>query len=99
MKTRRWRDVLAERRTPHQIAALDRRVAAAVTEMDLRELRLAAGMTQEQVAEALKAAQSEISRIEKRDDYRVSTLRSYVHALGGELELIATFGKRRVRLR
>jgi transcriptional regulator with XRE-family HTH domain len=91
--------VLAERRTPNQIAALDRRVAAAVTEMDLRELRLAAGMTQEQVAAALKAAQSEISRIEKRDDYRVSTLRSYVQALGGDLELIASFGKRRVRLR
>ncbi len=99
MKTRRWRDVLAERRTPDQIAALDRRVAAAVAEMDLRELRLAAGLTQEQVAAALKAAQSEISRIEKRDDCRLSTLRSYVRALGGELELIAAFGKRRVRLR
>jgi DNA-binding XRE family transcriptional regulator len=99
MRTRRWREVLAERRTPEQIAALDSRVAAAVTEMDLRELRIAAGLTQEQMAEALKSAQSEISRLEKRDDYRVSTLREYVHALGGHLEIIAAFGNRRVRLR
>jgi hypothetical protein len=99
MKTKRWRDVLAERRTPEQIAALDARVAAAVTEMDLRELRLAAGMTQEEMSAALKSAQSEISRLEKRDDYRVSTLRGYVRALGGRLEIIAKFGNRRVRLR
>jgi transcriptional regulator len=99
MKTRRWRDVLAERRTPEEIDALDRRVAAAVTEMDLRELRIVAGKTQEEVAEALKAAQSEISRLEKRDDYRISTLRNYVHALGGRLEITAAFGNRRVRLR
>ena len=99
MKIRRWRDVLAQRRTPAQIAALDARVAAAVTEMDLRELRIAAGMTQEEVSEALKSAQSEISRLEKRDDFRVSTLREYVHALGGRLEIIAAFGNRRVRLR
>src|SRR5260370_15336254 len=99
MKTRRWREVLGERRTPEEIAALDRRVSAAVAEMDLRELRIAAGLTQEQMAEALKSAQSEISRLEKRDDYRLSTLREYVHALGGPLEIIAKFGNRRVRLR
>src|ERR1700676_1014874 len=99
MKTKRWREVLAERRTPAEIAALDRRVAAAVAEMDLRELRIAAGMTQEQMAEALKSAQSEVSRLEKRDDYRLSTLREYVHALGGRLEIVAKFGNRRVRLR
>ncbi|MGO8802862.1 helix-turn-helix domain-containing protein [Candidatus Binatus sp.] len=67
--------------------------------MDLRELRIAAGMTQEELAEALKSAQSEVSRLEKRDDYRVSTLREYVHALGGQLEITAAFGNRRVRLR
>ena len=99
MKTKRWREVLAERRTPTEIAALDRRVADAVAEMDLRELRIAAGMTQEQMAEALKSAQSEVSRLEKRDDYRLSTLREYVHALGGRLEITAKFGNRRVRLR
>ncbi len=51
------------------------------------------------MAEALKSAQSEISRLEKRDDYRISTLREYVRALGGRVEIIATFGNRRVRLR
>ena len=49
--------------------------------------------------EALKKAQSEISRLEGRSDYRLSTLQRYVAALGGELEVVASFGNRRVRLR
>ncbi len=44
-----------------------------------------------QLAEALDVAQSEISRIERRNDVLLSTLRRYVRALGGELEVIATF--------
>ena len=67
--------------------------------MDLRELCEAAGKTQEELAEALKKAQSEISRLEGRSDYRLSTLQNYVAALGGELEVVASFGNRRVRLR
>jgi transcriptional regulator with XRE-family HTH domain len=67
--------------------------------MDLSELREASGKTQQEVAAALKKAQSEISRIESRSDYRLSTLKGYVAALGGELELVANFGDRRVRLR
>jgi transcriptional regulator with XRE-family HTH domain len=67
--------------------------------MDLRELREAAGKTQEESADVLEKAQSEISRIEGRSDYRLSTLQRYVAALGGELEVVASFGNRRVRLR
>ncbi|MGH7815284.1 MAG: helix-turn-helix domain-containing protein [Candidatus Binataceae bacterium] len=68
-------------------------------EMDLRELREAADKTQEELADALKKAQSEISRLENRSDYRFSTLQRYVAALGGELEVVASFGNRRIRLR
>jgi hypothetical protein len=42
--------------------------------------------------------QSELSRLESRGDHRISTLRRYVEALGGELEVAAIFGGRRVKL-
>jgi hypothetical protein len=42
--------------------------------------------------------QSELSRLESRGDHRISTLRRYVEALGGELEVTALFGGRRVKL-
>jgi hypothetical protein len=42
--------------------------------------------------------QPELSRVERREDHRLSTLRRYVHALGGEIEVIARFGKKKVRL-
>jgi len=67
--------------------------------MDLRELREALGMSQQKLAAAIKKAQSEVSRIEHRDNWRLDTLQEYVHALGGQLEVVAAFGKRRVRLR
>jgi hypothetical protein len=42
--------------------------------------------------------QSELSRIESRNDHLTSTLRRYVEALGGQLEVTAVFGTRRVKL-
>jgi hypothetical protein len=44
-------------------------------------------------------AQSEISRLEKREDFKLSTLKRYVEALGGELEVWAAIGDKRMRLR
>jgi ribosome-binding protein aMBF1 (putative translation factor) len=99
MKTKPWSDIRARKFSPQKQRAIDRAVAAELLEMDLRELREAAGKTQEELAAALKKAQSEISRIEGRSDYRLSTLQRYVAALGGELEVVASFGNRRVRLR
>jgi DNA-binding XRE family transcriptional regulator len=57
----------------------------------LRELRLARGMTQAEVAGALGIAQSNIAAVEGRTDIALSTLRAYVEALGGRLELAAVF--------
>ena len=68
-------------------------------EVSLRELRQLADMTQGQVADALGIDQGQLSRFERQEDRRVSTLRSYVNALGGELELVATIGDRRITLR
>jgi hypothetical protein len=47
---------------------------------------------------ALKITQGQVSLTEQREDHRLSTLRRYVEALGGELEVVANFGDRRVRL-
>ncbi len=99
MKTKPWREVRARKLSPRKLKEIDRAVEDQLLEMDLKELREAAGKTQEELAEALKKAQSEISRLEGRSDYRLSTLQRYVAALGGELEVVANFGNRRVRLR
>jgi hypothetical protein len=99
MKTKPWRHIRAQKFSPQKLALIDLAVEEQLLEMDLSELREASGKTQEEVAAVLKKAQSEISRIESRADYRLSTLKGYVAALGGELELVANFGDRRVRLR
>ena len=99
MQTKTWRDIRSRRFSPQKLNEIDRAVEAELLEMDLKELREAAGKTQEELATALKKAQSEISRVEGRSDYRLSTLQRYVAALGGELEIVAKLGNRRVRLR
>ena len=60
----------------------------------LKDLRLAAEKTQEQLAEALGVGQDTISRLEKRSDMLLSTLRHYVESMGGKLELVAQFPNR-----
>lgn len=60
----------------------------------LRELRRALGLTQIELGERLGKPQEEISRIERRADLRLSTLRAYVHALGGHLQLRCEFAHR-----
>ncbi|MEO5577260.1 MAG: helix-turn-helix domain-containing protein [Gaiellaceae bacterium] len=58
----------------------------------LRRLRLHRGLTQQQVAERLAMTQPEVSKLERRADVRLSTIRAYVAALGGRLRLVARFG-------
>jgi ribosome-binding protein aMBF1 (putative translation factor) len=60
-------------------------------EMPLQELRQAHQMSQERLAELLLTKQANISRIERRTDMYISTLRSYIEAMGGKLEIIAKF--------
>jgi len=64
-------------------------------EMTLQELRRALDRSQEATAEALGLKQAAISRLENRDDMRISTLREYVEALGGDLEVYARFKESR----
>jgi DNA-binding XRE family transcriptional regulator len=57
----------------------------------LSELRASRDVTQQVLAEALDVTQPNVSRIEHEDDVFLSTLRSYVEALGGRLEVRAVF--------
>jgi hypothetical protein len=59
--------------------------------MSLRELRHAVNKTQKTVARTLNMGQDGISRLEKRSDLLLSTLRNYVEAVGGSLTLVAQF--------
>lgn len=60
----------------------------------LKDLRHAAQQTQAQLASALGVGQDTISRLEKRSDMLLSTLRHYVESVGGQLELVAQFPNR-----
>lgn len=58
-------------------------------EMTLQALRKQLELTQEGMAERLEIRQANVSKVEKRSDMLISTLRSYVEAMGGTLELVA----------
>ena len=63
-------------------------------EMSLQDLRRAVGKTQTAVARRLKVGQDAVSKLETRSDMYISTLRGFLRAMGGELELIARFHDR-----
>lgn len=63
-------------------------------EMTLRELRQAFDLTQTRMGELLNIGQDSVSRLEQRSDLLLSTLRSYVKAMGGSLELTVKFPDR-----
>lgn len=67
--------------------------------MTLRGLRESAGKTQGEMARKVSMTQPQLSRLEARHDHLISTLRRYVRALGGEIEVIARVKGARVILR
>jgi hypothetical protein len=100
MQVRKWKDIRRSGKlSEEQLARIDREVKKEVLEMTLREVRELAGKNQVELAAALEKAQGEISKIENREDWLLSTVRNYIEALGGELEVVARFGKKVVRLR
>ena len=62
--------------------------------MALQELRKAMDLTQKDVAKKLHIAQDGVSRLEQRSDLMLSTLRKYIEAVGGKLNLVAEFPDR-----
>jgi transcriptional regulator with XRE-family HTH domain len=68
-------------------------------EMPLQELRQARKLSQEAIATILGAKQASISKLEHRINMYVSTLRSYIEAMGGTLEIVAQFPDSEVRIK
>lgn len=97
-KTKTWKSLRTERLSPATNARVEQRVTSELDALTLRELRHDLSLTQQQVADRADMTQSELSRLESRSDLRVSTLRRYVEALGGELEISVTVGKRKLKL-
>lgn len=75
---------------------IETRAAALIAEeMTLQELRRARKLTQIRLAKALGISQDGVSRLEKRSDLLLSTLRKSVEAMGGNLSLVAEFPDRK----
>ena len=62
-----------------------------LAEMPLHELRQAKSLTQQDLAKTLRVNQPAIAKLEKRADLYVSSLRSYIEAVGGKLKIVAEF--------
>jgi transcriptional regulator with XRE-family HTH domain len=78
--------------SPAQRKKVEARAAHLIAEeMKLQELRLARKLSQERVAKKLGIGQEGVSKIEKRADLMISTLRKTVEAMGGSLALVAQF--------
>lgn len=82
---------LRAKMSPAARAESEREFRRMVAEMPLRKLRAARELTQENLASVLRVKQSEVSKIERRTDMYLSTLASYVKAMGGTLEVLAAF--------
>jgi DNA-binding XRE family transcriptional regulator len=95
-----WNDIKRKGKiSPERGAEIEKKVDDEIAQMNLAQLRKAANLTQAQMAAKLKAVQSRLSQIEKLGaDHKLSTLRTYVHALGGEMKVRATIKGKTVEL-
>ncbi len=79
--------------------AIKRRTAELIAEeATLRQLREARERSQVEVARKLRINQAAVSKLERRTDMYLSTLRSYIEAMGGKLEIVARFPNKAVRI-
>ena len=98
MKTHKWSEIEAKM-SPAAIARSDARYKQMLAEMPLEELRAARQLTQVQMAKLMQTTQGSVSKIEKRTDMYVSTLASFIEAMGGKLEIRAVFPDGAVRIK
>ena len=80
------KNMSAERR-----ARVEERVREAIQEMALDELRAAREFTQAELSQVLRVDQGSISKLERRTDMYIGTLRRYIEAMGGSLQIRAVF--------
>jgi predicted XRE-type DNA-binding protein len=82
---------LRAKMSPESQSRSEAKALAMLAEMPLNELRQARGLSQKMLADVLHVQQPSIAKLEKRTDMYISTLRSHIEAMGGELEVIAKF--------
>ena len=99
MKTRTFAELASGARSNQaRRRRIDEHKAELLKELTLAELRAARRRTQVDLAKSLQTTQSGVSRLEHQTDLYVSTLRSYVEALGGRLEIHGVFPDARVQI-
>jgi Helix-turn-helix domain len=93
---RKFADIRTDRDDPERQARVARYREELRQAMSLGDVRRARGLTQTQLGMALEMPQSAVSRLERQTDLYVSTLRSYVEAMGGQLVIEAVFDDTRL---
>jgi transcriptional regulator with XRE-family HTH domain len=91
-------DYVAKLPKKDQQAIKKRTAELLVEEATLRQVRVARERSQEEVARKLHIKQAAVSKLERRADMYLSTLRHYIEAMGGKLEIIARFPNQAVRI-
>jgi transcriptional regulator with XRE-family HTH domain len=94
---RKWREIRGTF-SPEQEAEIERTIRGAAAVMALHQLREARGLTQVNLAKVLNVNQGAVSRMEKRTDMYVSTLRNFIQAMGGQLQVKAIFPEGEVQI-
>jgi DNA-binding XRE family transcriptional regulator len=89
---------LRSRMSPEAQERAKDRARVMLSEMPLNELRQARGLSQKMLADVLHVQQPSIAKMEKRTDMYLSTLRSHIEAMGGQLEIVARFPDGSVRI-
>lgn len=95
---KKWADIKARKMSPERMQRVREEAAEELRALTLRQLREEAGKTQVEMADLVEVTQSALSRLERREDNPIDVLRRYVEALGGELEVVAVLGNKRVKL-
>ena len=95
---RKFSDLVAAM-PPERRARVDQNAIEMRAEMDLAQLRMARQLSQAALGEILRVEQPAVAKMEKRTDMYVSTLRRFIEAMGGELEITARFPDHHVRIR
>lgn len=98
MKTYMKWSALRAKMSPEAQAESKRIAAKMIAELPLEQLRAARQLTQTNLAQVLGVNQSAVSKLEKRTDMYLSTLRSYIEAMGGTLDIQAVFPEGSVRI-
>jgi DNA-binding transcriptional regulator YiaG len=90
--------MLRQHMSPQSQARAEIKAQALLAEMPLNELRQARGLSQKMLADVLHVQQPSIAKMEKRTDMYLSTLRSHIEAMGGQLDVVARFPEGSVKI-